>query len=146
MQTRNIKYLLLISLAFNLAFLGGFAYRFFFAPFPRAAIHPHEMRPPARQFFYEKRDELQVCGREFTESKKDFLKSLVAPDFQEEKALEMMRISVEKHMEMETEIGKSMIELRKKMSAEEAKRIFGQMQMHERRFERHPGRKIKNKF
>lgn len=136
MQKRSVKYLLFISLAFNLAFLGGFAYRFFFAPFPRAAIHPHEMRQPARDFFYEKRDEIMVCGREFAESKKDFFETLIAPDFQEERALKLMQESLDKHMEMETEIGKSMIELRKKLSAEEARRIFGNMAEQNRRFKK----------
>lgn len=74
------------------------------------------------------------------------MESLLENNFNEEKSIELMNKSVQKHMKMESEIGKSMIELRKKMSAEEAKRIFGQMQMNERRFERPPGRRRNNMF
>lgn len=146
MQKRNIKYLLFISLAFNIAFIGGFTYHIINAPFRHPGFPPAEMKPPVKDFFFQKKEEMQKYGKDFMDSKKIFMESLLEDNFNEEISIELMNESVQKHMKMESEIGKSMIELRKKMSAEEAKRIFGQMQMNERRFERLPGRRRNNKF
>jgi hypothetical protein len=134
MQKRSFKYILYISLAFNIAFLGGFAYRIFFSPFRHPGFPPPEMKPPVKNFFFEKKDEMQVFGQDFMKCKKKFIDSLAEPEFNEEKSLELMQNSVDKHMIMESEIGKSLIELRKKMSAKEAAKMFGNMAEQEGRF------------
>lgn len=145
MQKRSFKFLLYISLAFNIAFIGGFVYRYLNAPFHQPGLPPEEMKPPVKDFFFQKRDEIKQFGKDFMDSKKQFLESLTLAEFNEDKSTELMQESVEKQILMETEIGKSMIEIRKKMSAEEAEKAFGRMIMREKRFEKPPVRR-RNKF
>ncbi|HPR17398.1 MAG TPA: hypothetical protein PLD62_04055 [Candidatus Cloacimonadota bacterium] len=123
MRKRGFKYLFFISLTFNIAFLGGIVFHIVINPFP-PGLPPKDMKPPVRDFFFEKKDEMQPLGENFMNSRGDFLNSLRTADFNEEKSLELMQISVQKHMEMEEKIGKSMIELRKKLTQEEAEKMF----------------------
>lgn len=146
MQKRSVTYLLFISLAFNIAFIGGFVYHLVNPPFGRQNFPPDNMKPPVKDFFFQKKEEIQQFDRDFLDCKRTFMESLLEEEFNEEKSLELMQESVQKHMRMESEIGKSMIELRKKITAEEAQRIFGRMIQPERRFDGPVRRRMNRKY
>ena len=137
MSKHWIVILLFISLAFNLAVMGMFLYIHFFH---RPPFCPPGMRPPMgefrddRQFHHrdrhkdefvmENKEEIRLMRSHFMQKRKDFMQILLKEDFNEQKAIAAMEASLTAQDSLEESIGRSLIELRKKMTPEQAKRYF----------------------
>ena len=144
MTKRSVNIFLIISLAFNIAFLGGFVYSLINRPFS-PHFPEHDMNPRAQAFYMERKDKMRGCFQKFHESKDEFVSYLGSEDYNEKKVMELLEKSVEDQMIMEREMGLSMIEMRKRLSAEEAKEIFGNFRFNMDRMKEHlPGRNRKN--
>ena len=125
MSNRTLTVLVLISLAFNIAFFAGFIYKQSRIRSLLKPDGPYPNIPPERIEFFEKMKHDMIPFREdFEKSKKDFVMELVNPDFNEEILNKKLDITLEKQIRMEHELGKRLIILRREMSPEEAHRFF----------------------
>ena len=123
--------LLAISLVFNIAFISVFIYRTVverphFAPPPKPELKNY---PELKESILEKKREIQPLYREFMQSKRDFMECLREPIFDEDKLKEKLDRTVKKQKNMEQELGKRLIELRKDMTPEEARIFFSRKMM-----------------
>jgi hypothetical protein len=126
MQKKYLSSILITSLAFNIAFIGVFIYHLTTRP-PLPPSPYCIKKPPIREFISRKKNEMKAFNDEFRSSRKRFLESLAAADFDETISLKLLEENVGKHMAMEKEAGISLIEFRKKIDAEEAADFFGRM-------------------
>ncbi len=137
MSKRWIVILLFVSLAFNLAVLGVFLYTSFFGrmPFCPADSRParelaehrfsREDRDKARpEFTLANRDEIKQLRSEFMQKRREFIKALSKENINEQEVLAAMQTSLAAQEKLESKIGTSMLELRKKMTPEQAKDYF----------------------
>ena len=118
--------LLAISLVFNIAFISVFIYRTVierphFAPPPKPNLKKY---PELRERILEKKRQIQPLYREFMQSKRDFMKCLREPTFDENKLKNKLDRTVKEQNKMERELGKKLIELRKDMTPAEARIFF----------------------
>ena len=124
MKNRTIKILLFISLAFNIAFLGGGVFRFMqmrkFSP-----IHKRIKNDKVRNFMQQKKEMGGPLLHEFHQAKDDLMKALASENVDEDMLLAKVDTLITKQIAMERAISKSMIDLRKQLSPEEAKEVFG---------------------
>ena len=124
MKNRTIKILLFVSLAFNIAFLGGGVFRFMqMRKFH--SIHKRIKNEKARNFMQQRKEMGGPLLREFHQAKDDFMKALAQENVDEETLLAEVDSLIAKQIAMENAISKSMIELRQQLSPEEAKDVFG---------------------
>ena len=123
MTKRSVSLLLIISLAFNIAFLGSFAFHFINKP-SRPPFMECEINPKAKSFYMERRKHMKDFFHKFHTSKDEFITYLGSEEFNEEQVMELLEKTVKNQMDMEREMGLSMIEMRKHLTAEEAKEIF----------------------
>ncbi len=130
MSKRWIVILLLLSVAFNLAVLGSFVYLRFMMPYPPHCAplpdrHPGEFHGrPLRRLLSED-DQFRQARRQFHENKRVFMEELLKDDIDEIALQRILENSLAAQGAMEQRIGYHMIELRKSMSAEEARQFFG---------------------
>ena len=126
MSKKTIFILLIVSLAFNLAFLGTFLYhRMNFGPGMSGPIHGRSKLPiQCREDFRKLRKEMGEKHREYFIARRQFILSLLEEDLNEEEVLKRLENAIEKQTIKEKEIGLSFIQLRKEMTAEEAKKFF----------------------
>ncbi|MHA1888084.1 MAG: hypothetical protein DRH79_04045 [Candidatus Cloacimonadota bacterium] len=143
MKNRTIKILLFVSLAFNIAFLGGGVFRFMqMRKFH--SIHKRIKNEKARNFMQQRKEMGGPLLREFHQAKDDFMKALAQENINEEMLLVKVDSLIAKQIAMEREISKSMIELRRQLSPEEAKDVFGKLRKwmqspeHFERKDKHP--------
>ncbi|MCD4829455.1 MAG: periplasmic heavy metal sensor [Candidatus Cloacimonetes bacterium] len=126
MNRKLMLALIAISLVFNFAFLGGFVYHRWLA---------RPMSSPIRAFDASRREELRLrieslheqsraCRWEYFRARRDFIEALHSPAFNAEMAEKRLDDSVQRHMEMERQIGRLLIELRQDMTPIEAERFF----------------------
>lgn len=126
MSKRSVVIILIISLAFNLAFVGTFLLHRVIIP---SAFHDPIMRKPklpvhVRKDFYELRKEMDEKHREYFQARRAFILSLLEEEPDEEQILKRLDAAIKKQAKVEKEIGLSFIKLRKKMSCDEAKNFF----------------------
>lgn len=137
MSKRWIVILLFISLAFNLAVIGMFLYSTIFTrmPFcPRGSISHREMvehrfsrtdrdkdRP---EFVLENKDEIRKLRGDFMQKRREFITVLSKENLNEQEAITAMQASLDAQLELEQKVGSSMLELRKKLTPEQAKEYF----------------------
>jgi len=128
MSKKTILILLIVSLAFNFAFLGTFLYhRVNFRPGLNGPIHGRPKLPiHCREDFREFRKEMGEKHRDYFAARRQFILSLLEEDPNEEQILERLNNAIDKQFIMEKEIGLSFIKLRKEMTAEEARMFFRQ--------------------
>jgi len=128
MSKKMIFIILIVSLAFNLAFLGTFLYhRVNFRPGLHGPIHGRPKLPiHCREDFRELRKEMGKKHREYFTARRQFILSLIEEDLNEEQLLERLNNAIDKQSIMEKEIGLSFIKLRKEMTSEEARMFFRQ--------------------
>jgi hypothetical protein len=134
--------LLLVSLAFNLAVLGGFIYMHVHHP-PHVA--PGDRPPgPHRESgpFHERwkgmeSDSIRALRDAFMESKKELMQELAKDPLDEQAINRIITRSITAQSTLERELGAKLVEMRKQMSAEEAKECFS------RRFEDRRPRKYR---
>ena len=126
MSKKTILILLIVSLAFNFAFLGTFLYhRVNFGPGMPGAIHGRPKLPiHCREDFRKLRKEMGEKHRDYFNARRQFILSLLEEDLNEEQVLKRLENAIEKQTIKEREIGLSFIKLRKEMTAEEARMFF----------------------
>jgi uncharacterized membrane protein len=137
MSRKWIVILLFISLAFNMAVMSMFIYA---TIFHRAPFCPTPMRPPMEMegrehhkdksdrdrfpFTVEDKAEIKELRDTFKQKRREFMQIMQSDKFTEQKALAAMEASLKAQEDLEKKLGTSLIEMRKKMSAEEAKEFF----------------------
>jgi len=127
MKNHTIKILLIISLAFNIAFLGGGIFRSIkFRKNP--PIHKRIKNDKVRDFMESRKEIGSPLRRDFQKAKNEFIKALKEPEVDEAEMQILIEELIEKQNVMEREIGNSMIELRQQLSDQEAKEVFGKFQ------------------
>ena len=132
MSKRALTIIVIISLAFNLAFIGTFG----LIQFRRRSFLKHTFGPPPelREHFRNRKEHIAPLRYDFHQSKVDFIEELKKPDFNEELLNMMLENAIEKQTAMEIELGKSLIEIRKEMNFEEAQRFFSKFPRNNRKF------------
>lgn len=133
MSKRSTSILLIISLAFNLAVLGGFIFRQIWRPItPQLKDFQAEraqrrieldrsdpaLRPPTES------EETRELRKAFRQTKEDFMTQLANEPVNEEKLKESLEQSLSQQVELERSLGESLILRRKEMSPEEAQEHF----------------------
>ena len=116
---------LIISLAFNIAFLGVFIYRRVLLsdmhhPSPRF----HNIPPHCREEFMEERESILPLKMEFELSKKRFMRSLTNEEFDRKLLEKKLKETIDRQIRMEHEMGQLLIKLRSEMSPEEIQDFF----------------------
>lgn len=126
MSKKMIFTILIISLAFNLAFLGTFLYHR--VNFHRGLQRPIHGKPKLpilhREDFRKLRKEMDERHREYFVARRQFILSLLEEDINEEEVLKRLENAIEKQTIKEREIGLSFIKLRKEITADEARKFF----------------------
>jgi len=147
MNKRWLLILALISLSFNLAFIGSFLYLRFVhlpkhSPMFHSPEHPHHFRDGKRGGpFGEMGDrlpkdiKLKDAFRDFHQSKRELMHELAQNPIDEAKVAVLLEQSLAKHSALERKLGEKLLELRKTMSADEAKEFF-EKRMHRNRGKR----------
>ena len=144
MSKKTILILLIVSLAFNFAFLGTFLYhRVNFGPGMPGPIHGRPKLPiHCREDFRELRNEMGEKHRDYFTARRQFILSLLEEDLNEEQVLKRLENAIEKQTIKEREIGLSFIKLRKEMTVEEARMFFHHdLKIKEKQSEQGRGRK-----
>ena len=96
-----------------------------FGPGIQGPIHGKPKLPKhCREDFRELRKEMGEKHREYFIARRQFILSLLEEDLNEEEVLKRLENAIEKQTIKEKEIGLSFIQLRKEMTAEEAKKFF----------------------
>jgi len=127
MKNNTVKILLIISFAFNIAFLGGGIFRSIkFRKQP--PIHKRVNNEKVREFMERRKEIGHPLMQDFHKSKNKFMKALTKPEINEAEMQILIDELIEKQVIMEQEIGRSMIELRQQLSDTEAKEVFGKFQ------------------
>jgi len=126
MSKRSVVIILIISLAFNLAFVGTFLLHRVIMP-PR--FNDPEMGRPrlpvhCRDDFHKLREKMGEKHQEYFQTRREFILSLLEEDPDEQQILNKLDAAIKKQAQVEKEIGLSFIKLRKKMTSEEAKKFF----------------------
>ncbi len=127
MSNRTLTILVIISLAFNLAFLGSFVYhRYIDGPdgppdFPR--------KPPSEflELIHQNREMIHGCRERFHDAKADFMKSLHDPEITDDELRIKLDRSIDLLKDLEENIGSTMIEARKNMTPEQRQKMFEHM-------------------
>lgn len=139
MSKRWIVILLFISLAFNLAVLGMFTYMSMFRGFPFCPP-PHKVPEEMQERQIQRRDRDRLMNRasdedkkeirklrlEFLHNRKEFMDILLQENFNEADAVKVMNASLQAQDKLEKKLGEALIEVRKQMTAEEAKEYLKQ--------------------
>lgn len=123
MKNSTYKILLAISIIFNIAFIGNVIYHKYIKKNPYEKMI-HENNLPHNDMMRFHRAEMVRDRRNYVEKRREFIEMLMAPNF-DEKALEKkLNLTIDKEKKMERKMGEHLIELRKNMTPEEAKRFF----------------------
>ena len=110
-MNRKIIYLLLfISLAFNIAFIGMFVWHRINYPMPPFC---RDFKPD-RDFIGDKNQHLKPHRLEFLVEREEFIECVRSEKFEEAKADSLLIKMVEKQKYIEEELGRSLIEMRKR--------------------------------
>ncbi|MCF7857760.1 MAG: hypothetical protein K9N07_00340 [Candidatus Cloacimonetes bacterium] len=126
MPKKTMLLLLIISFAFNLAFLGTYLVRRVdptFGPFQPDHNRP-KLTPGTHEKFMECRDELVERKHAYSEARRRFFLSLINSDLDDNQLKAKLDTLIAKQCIMEKEIGLSFIKLKKEMTTDEAKRFF----------------------
>ena len=125
MQKRNVQILLIVSLAFNLAFIGFGTFRYLRIrrySDPRVLFRhaPQEIK----DHFREHREIIDPIRDEIELIRAQFINELKKPDFNEEHLQEKLDQYLTKQAELERIMGNNFIEIRKKLTAEQVEEFF----------------------
>ncbi|MFO7659426.1 MAG: periplasmic heavy metal sensor [Candidatus Cloacimonadaceae bacterium] len=137
MSKRWIVIILFVSLAFNLAVLSVFLYTSYFNRMPfclynersdkdlsehRYSREDRERERP--EFTLGNRDEIKQLRSEFMQKRREFIITLNKETVNEQEVMAAMQASLKAQEKLESMVGTSMLELRKKMTPEQAKDYF----------------------
>jgi len=121
--------LIIVSLAFNFAFLGGFIYHRWLQRRPPAPLR--EFKDTRRAELREKMSKFFEANKpymlEYHESRRLFIESLSKENMDLEASQRLLETAIERQMDMERRIGEHFIEMRKEMTAQEAEQFFKHM-------------------
>jgi len=109
MKQQILLFVLVISLAFNLAFIGMFIWHRTHAPM--GGDRPEF--PRIREKLKEHSEEMEDLRKGFMDQRKSFMEFLKGDDFNEAEADSMLQIMLDKQIEMEEAFGKKLIEMKK---------------------------------
>jgi len=157
MSKKLLFIILLISLAFNIAFVGSFLFwhykfksDFLSGKLPREIMDhrnrhqgmmndrqgPRDDQPPPPPGFRRgdmgwmgNREIIKPYRDKFDQSKTEFYRELQRPKFNEDLLKQKLETSLVNHTELEKKIGLRLIEMRKKMTPQEADQFFGRHTM-----------------
>ena len=125
MQKRSIQIILIVSLSFNLAFIGFGLFRYFqmrkFAD-PRLMFRhaPKEIRDNFRQH----REVVDPIKEEIETIRRQFIAELKKPDFDEDRLQKKLESYLAKQAELERIMGNNFIEMRKNLTVEQLEDFF----------------------
>ncbi|MDZ4181356.1 MAG: periplasmic heavy metal sensor [Candidatus Cloacimonadaceae bacterium] len=133
MNKRWLVILLLISASFNLAVLGGFLYVHSIRPCPMDRLGPPPGPPHGQgggfpphkmgwKFFDD--DSVKALREEFGATKKQLMDEIAKDPLDEERINSIIESSLTAQIKLEREMGRRLIQMRKEMSAEEAREFF----------------------
>ena len=125
MKRRTINILLFVSLAFNIAFLGGGIFRISQMRRFGRPMHERIQNEKVRNFMQMRKDNGEPLVRDFHEAKDELMMTLAKPGIDETELNKLIDNLILKQNLMEDKIGQAMIDLRKELSDEEAEQIFG---------------------
>lgn len=109
MKLQLLYLLLIVSLAFNLAFIGMFIWHRTHPPVPFNDPEFHRFKEHIR----EQPGKIETEKREFMDSRRRFMEYLKEDDFNEAFADSLRQETLEKQIKLETAFGKRLIEMRK---------------------------------
>ena len=109
MKKQILLFVFVISLAFNLAFIGMFIWHRTHAPM--GGNRPEF--PRIREKLQEHQGEMEDLRKGFMDERKSFMDFLKGDDFNEAEADSMLQIMLDKQIEMEEAFGKKLIEMKK---------------------------------
>jgi hypothetical protein len=109
MKKQILHFLVVISLVFNLAFIGMFLWHRTHAPI---GVGRPEF-PHIREKLQEHHDEMEGLRKGFMDQRKSFMEFLKGDDFNEATADSMLQSMLKKQLEMEEAFGKKLIEMKK---------------------------------
>ena len=122
MKQKSMNILIIISMAFNIAFVGSFFYhKIKFGGHPGPMMDHPEPPPRFRDKFKNVMEEVRPEQKEFMEASKEFFIMLTSDEFEDKKAIKLMDEMIAKQMEMERKIGKGTISMLSEMNPEELK-------------------------
>ncbi len=125
MSKKILFVVLIISLAFNIAFLGVFIYRrVLLSDRHRLSPRFHDIPTHCREEFLEERERMLPLKMEFELSKKRFMRSLTNEEFDRELLEKKLKETIDRQIRMEHEMGQLLIKLRSEMSPEEIQDFF----------------------
>lgn len=127
MKKRSIQILFIVSLAFNLAFIGFGAFRFIQI---RRFSNPHRMfenvPQELKEHFREHREEVDPIRKEIDNIRLEFMTEMRNPEFSEDQIKEKLDRYLTRQAELERIMGDNLIELRKKLTPDQVEKFFSQ--------------------
>ncbi len=135
MSKKFLVTIFLVSIAFNLAFIGTFAYLHFFRLREDRMPPAFHQNMPAnfRKKLFVNRKILRPVHEDFLDAKFEFLQSLFTKDFDHAISQEKLDITIEKQTLMERKMGELLIKARERMTPEEIKRMIEHKRLNKNR-------------
>ncbi|MBN2461611.1 MAG: hypothetical protein JXB60_08385 [Candidatus Cloacimonetes bacterium] len=125
MSIKALTILVIISLAFNVAFLAVFVFHQFRSCPPFLRNHEKlEYFPRLREYMQKTREVITPLREEFEQFRQEFIDELSQKEISEENLRNNLERTLEKQMTMEKQLGERLIEIRLKLSPEEAELFF----------------------
>ena len=127
MNKRWLIIILLISVSFNLAFIGSFIYLHWFHPHPQPPVRKEEMRGPRPLFGhppFERDEEIRKLRNQFENIKHSLMLELAKDPVDMTKVNALIDSSLVAQNNLERRLAERMVAYRKTLTAEEAKEHF----------------------
>jgi hypothetical protein len=125
MQKRSVQILLIVSLAFNLAFIGFGTLRYFKVQrFSDPRVRFRHAPQVIKEHFREHREIIDPIRDEIDIIRGQFIAELKKPDFDEDRLQEKLDQYLSKQAELERIMGNNFIEIRKNLTAEQVEEFF----------------------
>jgi hypothetical protein len=146
MKKNSLQILLIISLVFNLAFMGSVAYRFIRL---RNSIDQDRflknLPPDIKERFKEHKSKVEPDRREIDQIRFEFMAQLRNPEYNEEILHEKLEMFLSKQAELERTLGNNLILMRSGLSPKQAEKFFSHFPCfrHRAPFNREPSYKMR---
>jgi hypothetical protein len=121
MIPRTYKILLIISIVFNVAFIGGYIYQRVYRPLVPSS---NEMPPHFREHFAKHRADIMSLRQEYMNCRHQFMLELAKPNVTRQQLEKKLEETLEKQKRMEHQVGFSLIKMRMNMSEQQAQNFF----------------------
>ena len=124
MSNRTLSILVVISLSFNIAFLGMFLFHRIRGPLPPQDPREFNIPPELRDFLMQSREKMKPLREDFETSRRILSDALGEEEYDEAELLKLLEDTLHKQDIMERAMGMHLIELRKNMTPEQAENFF----------------------